>query len=80
MSDKQKITGIQKYLQTTPQIFFSIFIVFTLCGLVPFTKGVYDHLQINKARAPPDYEFPKIADFWISIVAAMGFNLIHKLF
>ena len=47
--------------------------------LFPFTKSIYDHAVINQAKAPPDYVFPKLQDFWVTGVASVVFALIELI-
>jgi len=47
--------------------------------LIPWTKVIYDQLQIIKANKPDDFEFNKVSDLKISIGVAFSYFVLSKL-
>ena len=66
----EKSYTVREILKSPIQVVFLIAGIITVSGLYPFTKGIYDFRQEAQAKKPEDYEFPKMTDFWMTIVAA----------
>ena len=71
----EKSYSVMEILKSPIQIIFLFAAVFTLGGLIPFTKRVYDFIQVaGGEKKPKDYEFPGLADFWMTVVSGLIFT------
>lgn len=61
------------------QVSFLVCFTVTLAGLVPFTHRCYHYIVKSKKEAPPDYEFPELADLKEAFLFMMFFFVTHYL-
>ena len=73
----EKNMGLKELLSSPMNILFSVFTIFTVGMMVPFTRACYKSAMDKTANKPEGYEFPKLSDMKLMLISSVGFPVLE---